>query len=85
MAVRTIITILALLIPAYATAQQVTQGELNDPAFLQRTITALSTQRNQAYDAAAVAEARSNTLTADLVNARARIEELEKGKPSGKE
>jgi TolA-binding protein len=48
-----------------------------DPAFLQRAITAVQTQRNLAMDAQAVAEARVASLTDDLTKAQARIKELE--------
>jgi hypothetical protein len=69
--------ILALLFLATpALAQQ-----SNDPLFLNRAISALQQQRNQAWDAAAVAEARAAGLADDLAKANARIKDLEP-KPS---
>lgn len=48
-----------------------------DPAFLQRAITAVQTQRNLALDAQAVAEAKVATLIEELAKAQARVKELE--------
>jgi hypothetical protein len=67
-------------LPVYAQQQQA------DPAFMQRAITSLQTQRNNAFDAAAVAEAKAAGLTEDLAKANAKIKELEdaKSKPDKK-
>lgn len=48
-----------------------------DPAFLQRAIAALQTQRNAAMDAAAVAEAKVAAVTEERDKAQARVKELE--------
>lgn len=48
-----------------------------DPAFLQRAIAAVQTQRNLALDTAAVAEAKVAALSDDLAKANLRIRELE--------
>jgi hypothetical protein len=72
-------TIFALLaasaaaFPIAALAQQ----QLTDPAFLQRALTAMQVQRNQAMDAAAGQQARADGLQEDLNKARAKIKELE--------
>jgi hypothetical protein len=66
------LAILLLLAASPAFAQQ-----QPDAQFLQRAIVALQTQRNQALDAAAGAEARAAGLADDLAKAQARIKELE--------
>jgi Ni/Co efflux regulator RcnB len=48
-----------------------------DPAFLQRALTALQTQRNQALDMAAAQQARADGLTDDLAKAQSKVKELE--------
>ena len=48
-----------------------------DPAFLQKAITAVQTQRNLAMDQAAVAQAKAAGLAEELAKAQARIKELE--------
>lgn len=48
-----------------------------DPAFLQKAVNALQTQRNSAMDAQAVAEAKLQIVTDDLAKANAKIKELE--------
>ena len=48
-----------------------------DPAFMQRAINALQTQRNNALDAQALSEAKLAGATEDLAKANARIKELE--------
>lgn len=68
-----------LALTASATAQQA------DPAFLQRAITAVQTQRNLAMDAQAVAEAKLSALTEELTKAQARIKELEQSPTTEKE
>lgn len=47
------------------------------PAFLEKAIAALQTQRNNALDAQAAAEARAALLAEELTKAKARITELE--------
>jgi hypothetical protein len=64
--------LLLLLAASPASAQQ-----QPDPQFMQRAIAALQTQRNQALDTAAGAEARAAGLADDLARAQARIKELE--------
>jgi hypothetical protein len=66
------VTIIALLIAAPAFAQGA------DPAFMQRAITVLQQQRNNALDAQAAAEAKASGLTEDLNKALAKIKELDK-------
>lgn len=78
MAVKILFIILSLCDISFVYAQQVTQTELADPAFLQRTITNLSMQRNEAQDSVAVVQARLSAITIELTKAKARIEELEK-------
>lgn len=63
------VLIVALLLSTPALAQQ-----QHDPMFLQRALTAMQTQRNQAQDVAAEREAQ---LMNELAKAQARIKELE--------
>jgi len=56
--------------PAFAQQQP-------DPAFMQRALNALQAQRNQALDAAAIADAKAGGLADDLAKAQARIKEME--------
>lgn len=49
-----------------------------DPAFLQKAINAVQTQRNLAMDSAAVAEAKLVTVTEELTKAQAEIVNLKK-------
>jgi hypothetical protein len=67
-----VLTALCLFVATPALAQQAP-----DAAFLQRAITVLQGQRNQAMDAQAVAAAQVATLTDHLAKAKARIMELE--------
>lgn len=53
------------------------QQQAPDPAFLQRALSAMQAQRNQAMDAAAVQQARADGLADDLAKAQTRIKELE--------
>lgn len=69
---RALILVLLLGMSSAAAQQQPA-----DPAFLQRAVTALQAQRNQALDAAAAHEARAAGLADDLAKAQARIKELE--------
>lgn len=71
-----LIFVLFLLLASPAFAQQAP-----DPAFLQRALTALQTQRNVAMDSAAVAEAKLAAMADELAKAQARIKELEPKKP----
>lgn len=48
-----------------------------DPVFLQRALTAMQAQRNQAMDAQAISTAQAAGLADDLAKAQARIKELE--------
>lgn len=75
---------LTLLSPLPAVAQVPTPP---DPAFLQRALGSIQSQRNQALDAAAACEARVVGLTEDLAKAQARIKELEakEAKPDAKQ
>lgn len=66
-----------LATPAFAQQQA-------DPAMLQRALSAIQIQRNQAFDLAASWEARANGLAEELAKAQARIKELE-SKPETKE
>jgi len=63
-------TLLLAATPAVAQQQP-------DPAFLQRALASMQSQRNQAMDALAVQEAKSVGLADDLAKAQARIKELE--------
>jgi hypothetical protein len=65
------VLIAALLLPSAALAQQA------DPAFLQRAVGVLQTQRNDAFNAAAAQQVRADGLADDLAKAQARIKELE--------
>jgi hypothetical protein len=68
---RNLILIVVLLLPSATLAQQA------DPAFLQRAVSVLQTQRNEALNAAAAQQARADGLADDLAKAQARIKELE--------
>ena len=57
---------LALLLPSVTLAQQA------DPAFLQRAVSALQSQRNEALNAAAAQQARADGLADDLAKAQGR-------------
>lgn len=63
--------VLLLISPAFAQQQP-------DPAFLQRVIPPLQQQRNEAYDKAALAEARAALLAEEVKRLQA---ELDKAKP----
>jgi hypothetical protein len=52
-------------------------GQQLDPAFMQKAINALQTQRNEALDSAATAQARAAILADELAKAQERIKELE--------
>lgn len=58
-------------LPAFA------QHQPADPAFLQRAISAMQAQRNQAMDAAAVLQARADGLQDELSKAQAKLKELD--------
>lgn len=57
-----------------------------DPAFLQRAVTALEGQRNNALNAQVIAESNLAAAKEDLAKAQAKIKELEdaKAKPDKK-
>lgn len=63
--------LIAMMISGTALAQQ------SDPATLQRLLSAVENQRNQALTQHAMAEARAVGLADDLAKANARIKELE--------
>lgn len=66
-----------ILISGLLTFSGCAMAQTPDPAFMQRAITALQTQRNAALDNAAVAEAKANGLQEELSKAQAKIKELE--------
>lgn len=66
--------LLLLLSVSSAFAQQQQQA---DPAFMQRAINALQTQRNTALDAAASQQARADGLAEDLAKAQQKIKDFE--------
>lgn len=70
-----LIALTAVLVSSSAMAQQ------PDPAFLQRAVQALQSQRNAALDAQAVAEAKVAGLTEDLARANLRIKGFEDKEP----
>jgi hypothetical protein len=53
------------------------QQTLPDPAFLQKALSAMQAQRNQAMDALAVSDAKAQMVAEDLAKANTRIKELE--------
>jgi hypothetical protein len=71
--------LLLTVVPAFG--QQAPQP---DPAFMQKAILSLQTQRNEALDSAASSQARAAMLADDLAKAQTRIKELEP-KPEKKE
>ena len=74
---RFIIASALLFVPAAGSAQQTP-----DPAFLQKALTAMQAQRNQASDAQAVLEARLSMANEELAKAKDKIKEMEaKAKP----
>jgi hypothetical protein len=78
---KTLILLLAL-IPAFAGtgaafAQQ-PQQQPADPAFMQKAIQALQTQRNQALDAQAVVEAKAMQLADEVAKLKTELDELKK-------
>lgn len=62
-----------VLLASTASAQQ----QAPDPAFLQRALSVMQAQRNQAMDTAAVQQARADGLADELAKAQARVKELE--------
>lgn len=79
MKMRALFTLFLLCISPAAAQQP--QPKQDDPAFMQRALTALQAQRNQALDYAAVEAARVAALTEELGKAQTRIKELEKSTP----
>ncbi len=73
-----IAALLLIVVPAHAQQADPGAGKVAvDPAFLQRAVTALQTQRNLALDAQVVSDARAAGLADELAKAQARIKELE--------
>lgn len=68
---------LALLAAASATSALAQQAQPPDPAFLQRALTAMQGQRNQAMDALAISEAKTAGVAEELAKTTARVKELE--------
>jgi hypothetical protein len=64
-----------VLFSSVANAQQAITPP--DAAFMQRAITSLQAQRNNALDNQAVAEAKATGLAEDLTKANSKIKELE--------
>jgi hypothetical protein len=65
--------IIAIALLTISTTAGLAQQAAPDPAFLQKAITALQTQRNAALDAQAGAEARAATLAEELEKLKAQI------------
>lgn len=70
--------VVLVLVSTAAKAEQQDKSEL-----LQRALSVIQSQRNQAMDVAAQAEVRAASLAEELVKAQARIKELEQ-KPESK-
>lgn len=69
---RILVTVLALAAaPAFAEQQPA------DPAFLQRALDSVATQRNNALNSAAVQEARASLLEEQVKRLEARIKQFE--------
>jgi phage shock protein A len=64
-----------LLLASPATAQQPQQPP--DPAFLQKALSAMQQQRNQAMDSVAVMQAQAEQAREELAKAQERIKQLE--------
>ena len=73
-------TLSALLFVALANSP--TFADQPDPAFLQKALSAVQAQRNQAADVQAALEARLAIVSDDLSQAKKRIKELEDKSPS---
>lgn len=71
----------ALLFGLLLTTPAAAQQQSPDPAFMQRAIAALQTQRNQALDNEVAWKAQYEGIAAELAKANARIAELEKAAP----
>ena len=69
--------LLVLMLSTSAAFAQAPASNVPDPAFMQRAITALQTQRNSALDAQALSEAKLAGVIEDLNKANTRIKELE--------
>jgi len=75
--IRVIVAAFILALASPSLAQQL------DPAFLQRALDSIATQRNNALNSAAVAEVKAAMLEEQLAKAQARIKEMEeKVRPS---
>jgi len=68
---------LALALLLLATPAVAQQQQQPDPAFLQRALASMQSQRNQALDSAAIADAKAAGLAEDLAKAQARVKDLE--------
>lgn len=66
--------IILTIFPLTAIAQQ----QPPDPILLQRALASIQSQRNQAFDALALAEAKLAIASDDLAKAQTRIKELDK-------
>jgi len=66
-----------LLLLLLATPAQAQQQQQPDTATLQKAITALQQQRNQAWDAAAAAQIEVQKLSEELAKLKAEIEKKE--------
>lgn len=75
---RIILALSLLATPAFAQQQQ------PDPAFLQRVLSTMQAQRNQATDALAVSDTRIAVLQEELEKIKARVKELEAPKEEKK-
>lgn len=69
--------LLVLMLSTSTAFAQAPASNAPDPAFMQRAITALQTQRNSALDAQALSEAKLAGVIEDLNKANTRIKELE--------
>jgi cell division protein FtsB len=69
---------LTLLALALLTASAHAQQQPPDPAFMQRALSAMQTQRNQAMDQAAIAQAQAAQAQEEVAKLRAEIEQLKK-------
>lgn len=69
---------IGLIILAFAAPALAQQAPPPDPAFMQKAIAALQSQRNIALDAAASAEARANILTEENAALKKQIADLAK-------
>lgn len=69
--------ILALVIALLFSTTTISLAQQADPAFLQKALGAMQSQRNQAMDALAVSEAKAQMAADQITKEQARIKELE--------